>query len=135
MSSLSHSPAPLSLHVFETQYNPFRRLAVPFRWNPPFLPLTGHQARENRQVGLSGLSGLSGWIRLTRGPRQRQAEANRFNASEVFTTQVPSNDKRESFFKFDYRESPISQTISLTTDGRSVGGDGLISSPSCLCAG
>lgn len=70
-----------------------------------------------------------------RGPHRSYAEATRLSASEVFTTHVPSNDKRESFFKFDYRESPISQTISLTTDGRSVGGDGLISSPSCLCAG
>ena len=66
MSSLSHSPAPLSQHVFETQYNPFRRLAVPFRWNRPFLPLPGHQSHERRQVVLVSLVCLVCLVRLVR---------------------------------------------------------------------
>jgi hypothetical protein len=86
-------------------HNPFCRLAIPFRWNGPFLPLPGHETCETRLSGLSGLfglfglsgwSGLSGsfgWTRLPRGRCPRQAEASRFSASEVFTTQVPSGNR------------------------------------------
>lgn len=49
---------------------------------------------ETRQVSQFG---SFGWTRLTREPCSRQAEASCFNASELFTTHVRSNDKGGSY--------------------------------------
>jgi hypothetical protein len=54
----------LRQHSLQLLHNPLRRFAIPLRWDRAFLPLSGHQSRKTRQVGLSGLSGLSGFFGL-----------------------------------------------------------------------